>query len=56
MVVLALPFFSLHLGLDDAGSDSAGTTTRQAYDLLAQGFGPGIQRALPVGGRAALAR
>ena len=42
VVVLALPFFSLHLGLDDAGSDASGTTTRQAYDLLAQGFGPGF--------------
>lgn len=42
VVVLCLPFFSLHLGLDDAGSDQAGTTTRQAYDLLAQGFGPGF--------------
>ena len=42
VVVLALPFFSLHLGLDDAGSDQAGTTTRQAYDLLAKGFGPGF--------------
>jgi putative drug exporter of the RND superfamily len=42
VVVLALPFFSLHLGLDDAGSDQAGSTTRQAYDLLAQGFGPGF--------------
>ncbi len=42
VVILALPFFSLRLGLDDAGSDQAGTTTRQAYDLLAQGFGPGF--------------
>ena len=42
VVVLALPFFTLHLGLDDAGSDSSGTTTRQAYDLLAKGFGPGF--------------
>jgi RND superfamily putative drug exporter len=42
VVVLALPFFSLRLGLDDAGSDPAGTTTRLAYDLLAQGFGPGF--------------
>ncbi len=42
VVTLALPFFSLRLGLDDAGSDQAGTTTRQAYDLLAQGFGPGF--------------
>ena len=42
VVVIALPFFRLHLGLDDAGSDSSSTTTRQAYDLLAQGFGPGF--------------
>jgi RND superfamily putative drug exporter len=42
VVVIALPFFSLHLGLDDAGSDPSNTTTRQAYDLLAKGFGPGF--------------
>lgn len=42
VVVLAIPFFSLRLGLDDAGSDPAGTTTRLAYDLLARGFGPGF--------------
>jgi putative drug exporter of the RND superfamily len=42
VVVIALPIFSLHLGLDDAGSDPPGTTTRHAYDLLAKGFGPGF--------------
>ena len=42
VVVIALPVFSIHLGLDDAGSDPKGTTTRQAYDLLGQGFGPGF--------------
>ena len=42
VAVVALPFFSLHLGLDDAGSDPSNTTTRQAYDLLAKGFGPGF--------------
>jgi RND superfamily putative drug exporter len=31
----------MRLGSSDAGSDPAGTTTRQAYDLLAKGFGPG---------------
>ncbi len=41
LVVVALPVFSLRLGLDDAGTDPASSTTRQAYDLLAQGFGPG---------------
>lgn len=42
VVVLALPIFTLHLGLDDAGSDPSSTTTHQAYDLLAEGFGPGF--------------
>jgi RND superfamily putative drug exporter len=41
MGVIAVPFFSMRLGSSDAGSDPAGTTTRQAYDLLAKGFGPG---------------
>jgi RND superfamily putative drug exporter len=42
IVVIALPFFSLRLGSADQGSDSVGTTTRTAYDLLAKGFGPGF--------------
>ncbi|MGP0037869.1 MAG: MMPL family transporter [Solirubrobacteraceae bacterium] len=41
MVVLAIPFFSMRLGSADAGSDPANSTTRKAYDLLAEGFGPG---------------
>ena len=42
VVFLALPFFSLRLGSADQGNDPVGTTTREAYDLLAQGFGPGF--------------
>lgn len=42
MGVLVIPFFSLRLGSSDAGNDPAGTTTRKAYDLLADGFGPGF--------------
>ncbi|MHB8429618.1 MAG: MMPL family transporter [Acidimicrobiales bacterium] len=42
IVVVALPFFSLRLGSSDQGSDPVGTTTREAYDLLASGFGPGF--------------
>ena len=42
VVVVALPIFSLRLGLDDAGIDPPGTTTLQAYNLLAKGFGPGF--------------
>jgi RND superfamily putative drug exporter len=41
MLVLASPFASLRLGLSDAGNDPASSTTRKAYDLLTQGFGPG---------------
>jgi RND superfamily putative drug exporter len=41
MAVIAIPFFSMRLGSSDAGSDPAGTTTREAYELLAKGFGPG---------------
>ncbi|MGO8872902.1 MAG: MMPL family transporter [Acidimicrobiales bacterium] len=42
VVLVALPFFSLRLGSSDQGNDPVGTTTRQAYDLLAEGFGPGF--------------
>jgi RND superfamily putative drug exporter len=51
MLVLAVPTLTLRLGTSDQGNDPAGTTTRQAYDLLAGGtsragdpqggFGPG---------------
>ncbi|WP_435220670.1 MMPL family transporter [Streptomyces sp. Tue6028] len=42
MVLLALPTFSLRLGTSDQGNDPGHTTTRQAYDLVADGFGPGV--------------
>jgi RND superfamily putative drug exporter len=42
IVFVALPFFSLRLGSSDQGNDPLGSTTRQAYDLLARGFGPGF--------------
>jgi RND superfamily putative drug exporter len=42
VVLIALPFFSLRLGSSDQGNDPTGTTTRTAYDLLANGFGPGF--------------
>ena len=32
----------LRLGFSDQGNDPADTTTRQAYDLIADGFGPGF--------------
>jgi putative drug exporter of the RND superfamily len=42
MAVVAVPFFSIRLGNSDAGNDPRSTTTRQAYDLLADGFGKGF--------------
>ncbi|MFI9211728.1 MMPL family transporter [Streptomyces sp. NPDC053253] len=42
MGVLALPTLSLHLGTSDQGNGPAAATTRQAYDLIAEGFGPGV--------------
>jgi len=50
VVVIALPVFSLRLGLDDAGSDQSTTTTHQAYELLAKGFGPGFNGPLELVG------
>ena len=42
MLVLTLPVLSLRLGSSDSGNDPAGSATRKAYDLLAEGFGPGF--------------
>jgi RND superfamily putative drug exporter len=42
LLALCIPTLSLRLGSNDAGTDPAGTTTREAYDLLAEGFGPGF--------------
>lgn len=40
--VVAVPFFSMHLSHADEGNDAVGTATRQAYDLISKGFGPGF--------------
>jgi RND superfamily putative drug exporter len=50
IIAFVVPFFSLQLGSSDQGSDPAGSTTRQAYDLLAQGFGPGFNGPLTIVG------
>ena len=41
IAAMSIPTLSIRLGSSDAGNDKAGTTTRKAYDLLADGFGPG---------------
>ena len=48
LVVLALPVFGLRLGFSDEGNLPEDTTTRKAYDLLAEGFGPGVNGPLVV--------
>jgi RND superfamily putative drug exporter len=48
LLVLALPFISMRLAFSDAGNDPTKLTTRQAYDLLARGFGPGFNGPLVV--------
>ena len=40
--MLTIPLFSLRLGTGDQGNDPKASTTRKAYDLLADGFGPGF--------------
>lgn len=42
LVALTIPVFSMRLGSADAGSDPTSKTSRRAYDLLAEGFGPGF--------------
>jgi RND superfamily putative drug exporter len=48
LVVLALPVLGLRLGFSDEGNFPEDTTTRKAYDLLAEGFGPGFNGRLLV--------
>lgn len=45
---LAIPALDLTLGLPDEGNLSASTTQHKAYDLLADGFGPGFNGPLTV--------
>jgi RND superfamily putative drug exporter len=42
LLLLCVPTLSLRLGTNDAGTEPPAKTTRQAYDLLAEGFGPGF--------------
>ena len=42
------PVFTVHLGSSDAGSGPKSSTARQAYDLLAKGFGAGFNGPLLV--------
>jgi RND superfamily putative drug exporter len=41
LLALASPFLGVRFGFPDAGNNRVDTSTRQAYDLLSDGFGPG---------------
>ena len=42
LLALALPFLDVRFGFPDAGNNREETSSRQAYDTLADGFGPGM--------------
>jgi RND superfamily putative drug exporter len=42
LLLLTVPLLSMRLGFTDAGNRPTSDTTRQAYDLIAEGFGPGF--------------
>jgi RND superfamily putative drug exporter len=46
LLALGAPALQMQTGFPDAGDDPASTTHRRAYDLLADGFGPGFNAPL----------
>jgi len=49
LVALSIPVLNLDLGSSDNGELPKDTTARQAYDLIAEGFGPGANGPLLIG-------
>jgi RND superfamily putative drug exporter len=48
LVVLALPALSMRLAFPDAGNDPQQSTTRRAYDLVADAYGAGVNGQLMI--------
>ena len=48
LLALAAPALDLRLGFADAGNDPESSTSRQAYELIAEGFGPGFNAPLVI--------
>jgi len=48
LAALAAPVAVLRLASSDAGNDPVGTTTRSAYDLIAEHYGPGVNGPLVI--------
>ena len=42
LVLMSIPLFSIRLGFADASGSSTERSSRRAYDLLSEGFGPGF--------------
>ena len=42
LAVIAIPALDIRLGSADAGTEPESSSSRQAYDMLADGFGPGF--------------
>jgi RND superfamily putative drug exporter len=51
LAVLSVPALDMRLGFGDAGTRSPDDSARRAYDLLAEGFGPGVNGPLVVAAR-----
>jgi RND superfamily putative drug exporter len=50
VIVIALPLTNLRLGSSDASTNPTSWTSRQSYDALAHGFGPGFNAPLELAG------
>ena len=48
LIVLAIPLFSITLGQPDNGTNPTSDSSRQAYDLISEGFGVGLNGPLTV--------
>ncbi len=48
LLVLSIPLFSITLGQPDNGTNPTSESNRQAYDLISQGFGVGVNGPLVV--------
>ncbi len=48
LLLLASPVLDIRLAMPDARSDPEGSTTRETYELLAEGFGEGFNGPLLV--------
>ena len=49
LLVLAFPVLDIRLGSSDAGNNPQSSTSRRAYDLLTEGFGPGFNGPIVIG-------